>query len=144
MESAHSVPSFVGVVLDTTNARALAEFYRELLGYRYRAGDEPPAPGQPDERGQDWLVLENPSGPGRLAFQQVQALPRSTWPDASIPQQLHLDLSVPTVEELKTQHARAIDLGASLLHDRFDDQQEPLYVFADLDGHPFCIFVSPS
>jgi len=144
MESARSVPSFVGVVLDTTNARALAEFYRELLGYRYRAGDEPPAPGQPDERGQDWLVLENPSGPGRLAFQQVQALPRSTWPDASIPQQLHLDLSVPTVEELKTQHARAIDLGASLLHDRFDDQQEPLYVFADLDGHPFCIFVSPS
>ena len=144
MESARSVPSLVSVVLDTTNARALAEFYRELLGYRYRTGDDPPAAGQPDERGQDWLVLENPSGPGRLAFQQVQALPRSTWPDASIPQQLHLDLSVPSLDQLERQHQRAIDLGASILFDRSDDQHEPLYVFADLDGHPFCIFVSPS
>jgi hypothetical protein len=30
-----------------------------------------------------------------------------------------------------------------VLYDRFDDPDEPLYVYADLDGHPFCIFVAP-
>jgi hypothetical protein len=30
------------VVLDGEDARALAEFYRHLLGLEYRAGDEPP------------------------------------------------------------------------------------------------------
>jgi hypothetical protein len=28
-----------------------------------------------------------------------------------------------------------------VLLDRFDDEDEPLYVFADPSGHPFCIFV---
>ena len=31
----------------------------------------------------------------------------------------------------------------AILLDRFDDPEEPLYVFADPAGHPFCIFVSP-
>ena len=35
-----SYPRLVQVVLDTTNARRLAEFYRELLGLVYRPGDE--------------------------------------------------------------------------------------------------------
>src|SRR5262249_35019670 len=50
-------PALRAVVVDTTDARALGEFYRELLGYTYRAGDESPAPGAPDPRGADWLVL---------------------------------------------------------------------------------------
>jgi hypothetical protein len=29
------------------------------------------------------------------------------------------------------------------LEDRFDNPEEPLYVFADPAGHPFCIFVAP-
>ena len=41
MEQARSVPSPLQVVLDTTDARRLAEFYRQLLGFAYRAGDEP-------------------------------------------------------------------------------------------------------
>ena len=45
------------VVLDCVDARALAEFYRQLLDLSYRPGDEPPAPGDPDPRGVDWLVL---------------------------------------------------------------------------------------
>ena len=35
-------PELQQVVLDSTDARALAEFYRQLLGYKYRPGDEPP------------------------------------------------------------------------------------------------------
>ncbi len=34
-------PRLAQVVLDTTDARRLAEFYREFLGFRYRPGDEP-------------------------------------------------------------------------------------------------------
>ena len=50
------------VVLDSTDARALAEFYRQLLGLAYRPGDEPPAAGEPDPLGQDWLVLRDATG----------------------------------------------------------------------------------
>lgn len=134
-------PEFLQVVLDTTNARGLAEFYRQLLGLRYRPGDEPPAPGEPDPSGEDWLVLRDPAGNNRVAFQQVAALPEATWPEGPIPQQLHLDLTVPTTAELDVQHERATALGARLLADRSDDPEEPLRVYADPAGHPFCIFV---
>jgi catechol 2,3-dioxygenase-like lactoylglutathione lyase family enzyme len=136
-------PRLRSVVLDTTDARRLAEFYRQLLGYEYRPGDESPPPDHPDPKGRDWLVLVDPAGRGRLAFQQVEHVPASTWPDDGIPQQLHLDLSVPTVDELTAQHDRALALGARLLDDRFDHPVEPLYVYADPAGHPFCIFVAP-
>jgi catechol 2,3-dioxygenase-like lactoylglutathione lyase family enzyme len=134
-------PVLLQTVLDTTGARALAEFYRELLGLRYRAGDEPPAAGEPDPRGHDWLVLCAPDGTRRLAFQQVDALPAATWPDSStVPQQLHLDLMVPSRSELDRQHDRALALGARVLEDRSDDPGEALRVYADPSGHPFCIF----
>ena len=136
-------PRLLQVVLDATDARELAEFYRRLLGLRYRPGDEPPAPGHPDPQGQDWLVLRNADG-AQVAFQQVPSLPRATWPEGPVPQQLHLDLSVPTRAELDAQHERALALGARLLEDDADDPQEPLRVYADPAGHPFCIFVAAS
>jgi catechol-2,3-dioxygenase len=128
-------PTLAQVVLDCTDARGLAEFYRELFGLAYRPGDEPPPAGQPDK---DWLVLR---GGIQLAFQQVDELPASTWPEPTIPQQLHLDTTVPTVEALAEAHDRAIALGARVLLDRTDDPDEPLWVFADPAGHPFCVFV---
>ncbi|MET8094258.1 VOC family protein [Micromonospora sp. NPDC005220] len=97
MVDQESVPKLCSVVLDCTDARALAEFYRQLLGFVYRPGDEPPAAGQTDERGRDWLVL--------------------------------------------VQHERVLRLGGRLLYDRVDDPDEPLRVYADLAGHPFCVFV---
>ena len=136
------VPHLRSVVLDTTDARRLAEFYRALLGYDYAPGDEPPPPGEPDPVGADWLALLDPAGRARLAFQQVPELPASTWPDPAVPQQLHLDLTVPTPEALDAQHARALALGARVLADRRDDPDEQLYVYADPAGHPFCIFVA--
>jgi len=136
------VPEVRQTVLDTTDARELAEFYRQLLGYTYRDGDEPPAAGEPDERGQDWLVLRAPDGGHGLAFQQVSAQARSTWPEHAVPQQLHLDMTVASVGELEAQTERALELGARLRLDRIDDPEEPLRVFADPAGHPFCIFVA--
>jgi catechol 2,3-dioxygenase-like lactoylglutathione lyase family enzyme len=141
MEATRGFPELLQVVLDTTDARALAEFYRQLLGLQYRPGDEPPAHGNPDPAGQDWLVLRDADGVNRLAFQQVARLPAATWPEGPIPQQLHLDLTVSTRADLDAQHDRALSLGARLLSDRSDDPEEPLRVYADLAGHPFCIFV---
>ncbi|MBB5786362.1 VOC family protein [Jiangella mangrovi] len=130
-------PSVLQTVLDTTDARAAAEFYRQLLGYVYRPGHE-----TTDPAGDDWLVLlDEPGGERRLAFQQVDQLTPSTWPDAAVPQQLHLDMTVPSLEELLAQHDRVLALGGRMIFDRLDDPDEPLRVYADLDGHPFCIFV---
>jgi catechol 2,3-dioxygenase-like lactoylglutathione lyase family enzyme len=142
--SREGFPVLRQVVLDTTDARALAEFYRQLLGLRYRPGDEPPAAGEPDPNGQDWLVLQDAGGTTRIAFQQVVELPEPTWPEGPRPQMLHLDLTVPTAADLEAQHARALALGARVLYDRSEDPVEPLRVYADLAGHPFCIFVAPS
>ena len=142
MQAQQGFPLLRQVVLDCTDARALAEFYRQLLGLRYRAGEEPPPTGEPDPRGQDWLVLHDAAGSTRLAFQQVAELPEATWPGGPRPQQLHLDLSVPTAADLDVQHERSLTLGARLLYDRSDDLDEPLRVYADLAGHPFCIFVA--
>jgi catechol 2,3-dioxygenase-like lactoylglutathione lyase family enzyme len=139
--SGPSTPTLRQVVLDCEDARALAEFYRQLLGFHYRPGDEPPAYGMPDTKGNDWLVLCDVTGSSRLAFQQVPSLPGPTWPEGPRPQMLHLDTTVSTVEDLHIQHERALALGARLLFDRSDDEEEPLFVYADPAGHPFCIFV---
>ena len=136
-------PALRTVVLDTTDARTLAEFWRLLLGFEYRPGDEPPPAGEPDPRGEDWLVLRDRTGEARLAIQWVETLPPSTWPAPDVPQQLHLDLTVADMEQLTMQRDRAFELGATLRLDRSADPDEPLYVFADPAGHPFCIFVSP-
>lgn len=136
-----SVPTLCQVVLDCTDARSLAEFYRALLGLVYRPGDEPPEAGEADERGRDWLVLRTPGGGPQIAFQQVDHLPEATWPEHTVPQQLHLDLTVTSVEELLVQHERVLRLGGRLRYDRIDDPDEPLRVYADPAGHPFCVFV---
>ena len=136
------LPLLRSVVLDTTDARRLAEFYRALLGLTYRPGDEPPSDEEPDERGSDWLVLRGAGGVA-LAFQQVSHLPEPTWPEGPVPQMLHLDLTVTTREDLEQQHERVLALGARLLRDRADDPDEPLRVYADPSGHPFCLFVAP-
>jgi len=142
MDPNSSRPVLRAVVLDSMDARRLAEFYRELLGLAYRPGDEPPASGEPDPQAEDWLVLTAPGGGTNLAFQRVASLPPATWPEGPVPQQLHLDLMVADVPELDAQHERAIALGARLLHDRSTDPDEPLRVYADPAGHPFCVFVA--
>ncbi len=136
-----STPRVRQVVLDTTDPRGLAEFYRQLLGYVYRPGDEPPADSADDSKGRDWLVLRRPDGDVGLSFQYTEVLPRSTWPDSTVPQQLHLDCTVSTMDELNEVRRHALTLGATERFDRSHDPDEPLYVFADPAGHPFCVFV---
>ena len=137
-----ATPRFAQIVLDTTDARATAEFWRQLLGLVYPAAHEPPPAGEDDPAGRDWLNLSTPEGAPLLAFQQVDELAATTWPDATVPQQLHLDLTVEDVAELDAVHERVLALGGALRFDRSDDPDEPLRVFTDPAGHTFCVFVA--
>ncbi|MFB2556443.1 VOC family protein [Herbiconiux liangxiaofengii] len=128
------------VVLDTEDARGLAAFYVELVGGHYRPGDEPPADGSHDDA--EWVALRTPEGV-RIAFQRVPELPRVTWPEGAVRQQLHLDFMVPDAAALERHRERAVSLGAVVIDDQSADPEEALYVFADPAGHPFCIFVAP-
>lgn len=131
-----AVPRLLHTVLDTDDVRGTAEFWRQLLDLRYRPGDEEPSEGE------DWLVLTDQDGTRQLAFQLTDHLQRSTWPDPSVPMQLHLDLTVGSVDELDEQHDRVLALGGELRFDRSDDDEEPLRAYADPAGHVFCIFVA--
>ncbi|GAA1917933.1 VOC family protein [Nocardioides marmoribigeumensis] len=134
-------PRIAQTVIDSDDPRALAEFYRQLFGLTYRDGDEPPPAGEPDERGQDWLVLRNPDGV-QLAFQRSEGWAPPTWGSPTRPQMMHLDTVVDSVEQLDRQRERAEELGARTMYDRRDDPDEPLFVLVDPAGHPFCIFVA--
>lgn len=131
-------PRLVQTVLDARDVRPLAEFYKALLGLLYRPGDAPHFSGSDEP---DWLVLTHHDGTPALAFQGNDRHQPPTWPNPGVPQQMHVDMTVPDRAALAAVRARAEALGATLLADRTDDVVEPLYVFADPAGHPFCVFV---
>ena len=132
-------PTLIHTAIDAPNCRALAEFYRELLGLSYRPGDEAPTDGRPDDA--DWLVLLDGDGRRVMAVQRKPDTRAPTWPSEEVPMQMHMDFAVPSREDLQRHRRRAEQLGARLLHDRTEDADEPLYVLADPAGHPFCLLV---
>ena len=137
-----AAPRLMHTAIDATEPRALAEFYRQLLGLRYRNGDESAGVNDPD-REEDWLVLVDGRGRRVLAFNRVDQLPRPTWPqDESVPKQMHLDLELPDRAALEVARSQALELGAELLLDRSDDPDEALYALADPAGHPFCLLTT--
>ena len=131
-------PELMHTAIDAPDPRGLAEFYRELLGLRYREGDGPPTDGSPDEA--DWIVLVDDAGRRVLTIQLKEGMKPSTWPSEEVPMQMHMDFAVPSLAELERHRQRAEALGARVLYDRTADADEPLYVLADPAGHPFCIF----
>ncbi|HVQ17664.1 MAG TPA: VOC family protein [Actinomycetes bacterium] len=133
-------PLLMHTAIDAPDCRGLAEFYRGLLGLKYRPRDEPPTDGSDDDV--DWLVLVDSQGQRVLTVQGKPDMRRPTWPSEEVSMQMHMDFRVPTVEDLERHRERAEALGATLLYDRSDDEGEPLYVLADPAGHPFCLLVS--
>ncbi|WP_240722770.1 VOC family protein [Kocuria rosea] len=110
------------------------------MGLQQRSGDGPPANSAPNA---EWLIRTDTDGARKLAFQALQALPRVTWPYASgVTEQLHLNLTAPDKEALENQRDCVLELGAEQLLDRTDEPEEPLHVFADPTGHPFCVFIT--
>ncbi len=133
-------PKLMHTAIDAPDARGLAEFYRELLGLRYREGQGPPTDGSPDDA--DWIVLVDDAGTRVLTIQLKEDMKPSTWPSEEIPMQMHMDFAVPSIDELERHRERAEALGARVVLDRTADPDEPLYVLADPAGHPFCLLVS--
>jgi len=131
-------PVLLHTAIDARDCRGVAEFYRRLLGLHYRDGEEPPTDGSPDAV---WLVLLDDAGNRVVTVQEKKDTTPPTWPSEEVPMQMHLDFKVPTVEDLERHRGRAEALGARVLHDRSQDEGEPLYVLADPAGHPFCLLV---
>ncbi|SDS22182.1 VOC family protein [Microlunatus soli] len=115
---------FGATVLDTPDPGALARFYAELLGWRVTEADD------------DWAVISGDGG--ELMFQQAQEFRPSTWPDAEIPQQFHLDLEAP---DLEAAEAYALSIGA-VRRRTADEPSDRFRVFVDPSGHPFCLCIS--
>ncbi|KID32318.1 lactoylglutathione lyase family protein [Prauserella sp. Am3] len=111
------------VALDCPDPYRLAGFYGRLLGWEVRSGDTP---------ADDWVTLVNPDGGADLSFQRDPEYRPSTWPSNELPQMAHLDFDV---SDLDAEHERVLALGARLL----DDGPETFRVYADPDGHPFCL-----
>lgn len=132
-------PVLLHTAIDARDCRALAEFYRQLLGLRYRDGEEPPADATSDDA--DWLVLLDDTGRRVLTVQEKQDTTPPTWPAEDVPMQMHMDFKMPTIEELERHRQRAVELGARVILDRSAADGEPLYVMADPAGHPFCLLV---
>jgi Glyoxalase-like domain len=113
------------VVLDCPDVPGLARFYQALLGGTVNQSD--PRWAVDD----DFSTLHTESGIV-FAFQHVTDYRAPRWPDSAHPQQFHLDLDVP---DLNDAHKRVLELGATLL------QSDPRgwRVYADPAGHPFCL-----
>jgi catechol 2,3-dioxygenase-like lactoylglutathione lyase family enzyme len=113
-----------GIVLGAPDARALADFYRRLLGWTV-VHDEP-----------GWVKLLGPDGRPGLSFQEETGYVRPIWPAGPGDQQMmiHLDIAV---DDLAAAGAHAEAEGAVLA----DFQpQDHVRVYFDPVGHPFCLF----
>jgi catechol 2,3-dioxygenase-like lactoylglutathione lyase family enzyme len=118
------------VVLDCPSPRALAEFYREVLGWPYVEGHD-----EEDPAGDLWLALEPPGGGPRVAFQASEA-PVPPWPEGS---RAHVDV---IVRDLADEHERVLACGARALTGTPEAEghpEDPFRVYADPAGHPFCL-----
>jgi glyoxalase superfamily protein len=137
----------VQVTFDCANPRAVAEFWKSVLGYV-----DPPVPAGfdswdayeaslPAERqGATW-ACQDPEGVGpRLFFQRVPE-------GKTVKNRLHLDVRVGVgltgderVTALETEGARLLALGARRLHLLpADDEDEACLVMQDVEGNEFCL-----
>jgi catechol 2,3-dioxygenase-like lactoylglutathione lyase family enzyme len=113
------------VVLDCPDVVELAQFYQSLLGGTVN---------QPDPRwavSDDFSTLHTTSGLV-FGFQRAKDYRAPQWPDTAHPQQLHLDLDVPDLDQANKE---VLALGATLLH----ADPRGWRIFADPAGHPFCL-----
>ena len=115
--------TLVATTLDAPDARTLASFYEDLLGWE-RVTDT----GR-------YIGLRAPSG-ARLAFQTEPNYVAPVWPsEAGAPLMMsHLEIGV---DDLEAGAARAIAAGATLSEHQ---PQDHVRVLLDPAGHPFCLF----
>src|SRR5262249_40185992 len=104
------------VVLDAPDITRVSAFYSELAGWTQKYADH------------EWITMTTDDG-WRIGLQSARNHVPPQWPDASHPQQAHLDLRVP---DLAAGTQKAIELGAKLLR-----ENERWNTLTDPAGHPF-------
>jgi catechol 2,3-dioxygenase-like lactoylglutathione lyase family enzyme len=114
------------VIIDCPDPAALAAFYSELLGQPVTYSSD------------DFVVVAPDDTTSGLAFQLAPDNRPPTWPDPSVPQQVHLDVMV---DDLDAAAERVLAIGARRLDP--GGPGEHAYVFADPAGHPFCLIPRP-
>jgi len=112
------------VVLDCPDPRALAEFYRGLVGGEITHADD------------EWVDLRDGANV-LLSFQRASDYRPPDWPSGEHGQQFHLDLTVDDVDRAEDQvlalGARRTELQPGL------DEDSNWRVYLDPAGHPFCL-----
>ncbi len=111
-------------MLDCPDPRALAEFYRALVGGEITYADD------------DWVNLRD-GGNVILSFQRAPDYQPPDWPRAQHGQQFHIDVTVDDVDQAEQQvlalGARRSDLQPGI------DEGSNWRVYLDPVGHPFCL-----
>lgn len=108
------------VIVDAADPRRAAEFWSRVLGLPITYDDG------------DFIVVSADTTTSGVAFQRAPGLRPATWPDPTVPQQIHFDVMVEDVAEAGRY---VVSLGARPLGG--DD------VYADPAGHPFCLVRRP-
>lgn len=126
------------ICLDCSDARAMADFYGRLLGWK-QTYTEP-----------DWVLMRDPDGGTGLSFQAEPGYVPPVWPERRGDQQkmMHLDIRVtPSSEDASDDDkqaalAEAVELAISY-GGRLAPRQErdDLRVLLDPAGHPLCLFL---
>ena len=110
------------IAFDCPDPYELAKFYSALTGIAIETGPD----YAPD------VDLVHDSLPA-LSFQRVDNFVAPTWPDGTVPKQMHLDFEV---DDLDEGERHVLGIGA-----RKTDYQpgKTFRVFLDPVGHPFCL-----
>ena len=117
--------TLTATVLESTDANALADFYRRLLGWE-TLEDEP-----------GWVRLQPPGGGIGLSFNTDPAYVRPVWPAGPGDPQMSMHLDI-EVDDLDVASAHAVAAGATVA--QFQPQDD-VRVHQDPAGHPFCLFL---
>jgi catechol 2,3-dioxygenase-like lactoylglutathione lyase family enzyme len=116
--------TLVGVVLDSPDPRALAAFYRDLLGWTIGTQED------------KWCTVYDPDKTGVVVSIQFEAeFRRPSWPASADAQQMqsHLDI---WAKDLEAAVSFAEQHGA--VQAAYQPQPD-VRVMLDPDGHPFCL-----
>ncbi len=106
-------------VLDCPDPRALASFYRDLLGWTLARDDD------------DWVELARDDD-NALAFQRSPDFVPARWPSESV--HVHLDFYVPDLDDAER---LTLELGATRVDDPSSTRN--FRVYRDPAGHHFCL-----
>ncbi|MFE4332954.1 VOC family protein [Streptomyces sp. NPDC056831] len=115
----------IAVNLDCPDPLALASFYQQATGL---------APHPKSDA--DFVGLNGDDGLF-IGFQRVDDYQAPSWPDQTVPQQLHVCFKV---EDLDEAEAQLLELGAKKPEQQ--PNKDKWRVLMDPAGHPFCLVTS--